>query len=70
MWRRLHSLYMRLRGRRHWMAATIGGSVDLGFLTDVEALHTGTKLGKVAYVDRDACVIFYDVIPTTTMEKV
>jgi hypothetical protein len=69
VWRRLYLIYMRLRGLRYWIAASPSGNVDLGFLTDAQALEAGTKLGKVAYIDRDACIVFFDAVPITQTER-
>lgn len=58
--RSIHSLYMRLTGRRYWRAASPSGTVPLGFLTDTEAFKVGRELGRVSYVDQEKCVIFFD----------
>jgi hypothetical protein len=59
---------MKLRGRRHWIAASPSGNIDLGFLTDNEAFEAGVKLGRVAFFDRDACVVFFDAVPIKQTE--
>lgn len=61
---RLVSLYRSARGLRYWIAHSPAGKVDLGWLTDSQALAAGSKLGAVAYIDRAACIVFYNVIPT------
>jgi hypothetical protein len=61
LWRHGPGRFNDRRPRRnHWIAVSPSAQIDLGNLTDMEALRAGQGLGRVSYIDRQACVVFFD----------
>lgn len=69
MFRKLVSAWHRICGRRHWIAVSPHSSIDLGFVSETEALKRSQGFGAISFIDRERAVIVFGTQFGTQQQK-